>query len=74
MLKNMLFKKNKPIVDAAVFRKACMVIESCKNYEQLKNGMNYANLYYSMYRDFSTYTHLQKLISKKFELVELINR
>lgn len=70
----MLFKKKKPVVDSSVFRKACMVIESCKNYEQLKNAINYVNLYYSTYNDFATYTHLQKLISEKLEQVELVKR
>jgi hypothetical protein len=67
----MLFKDKKPTIDVSVFRKSCMVIESCKNYEQLKNGMNYVNLYYSIYKDFETYQHLQKLISKKLEQVNL---
>lgn len=70
----MLFKKKKPVVDVTVFRKACLVIESCVNYEQLMNSINYANLYYSMYKDFTTYTHLQKLISKKLEQVSLFKR
>lgn len=70
----MLFKNKKPVVDVVVFRKACLVIESCVNYEQLKNAINYANLYYSRYKDFTTYTHLQKLISKKLEQVSLVKK
>ena len=70
----MLFKNKKPVVDVTVFRKTCMVVESCVNYGQLKNAINYVNLYYSMYKDFTTYTHLQKLISKKLEQVTLIKQ
>lgn len=70
----MTFKKKKPTVDVTVFRKACLVIESCINYEQLKNAITYSNLYYSFYKDFTTYTHLQKLISKKLEQVSLIQK
>lgn len=70
----MLFKETKPVVDVTVFRKSCLVIESCVNYEQLKNAINYANLYYSIYKDFNTYVHLQKLISKKLEQVSLIKK
>jgi hypothetical protein len=49
------------------FRKACVVIDSCKTYSQLKNAMNYANLYYVKNKDYKTHQHLLKLISKKFE-------
>ena len=42
----MLFKKTKPEPNLIDFRKACVVIDSCKTYSQLKNAMNYANLYY----------------------------
>ena len=67
----MIFKKKKSIVDVSVFRKACVVIDSCKEYNQLRNAMNYANLYFSMYNDFTTYIHLQKLIGRKMEEVNL---
>lgn len=68
----MSIKNKKPEVNVLVFHKACTVVESCKNYEQLKNAMNYVNLYDSMYNDFVTYTRLQKLISKKLEQVKLV--
>jgi hypothetical protein len=67
----MLFKKKKTNVDVVVFRKACLVIDSCTNYSQLRNAMNYADLFYSMYQDFKTYTHLQKLIGVKMKEINL---
>jgi len=67
----MFFKRKKTEIDVVVFRKACVVIDSCKTYEQLKNAMNYSNLYFSMYNDFTSYTHLQKLIGRKMEQVNL---
>ena len=70
----MSIKNKKPEVNVLVFHKTCMVVESCVNYEQLKIAMNYVNLYYSMFKDFTTYTHLQKLISKKLEQVTLIKQ
>ena len=63
----MLFKKTKPEPNLIDFRKACVVIDSCKTYSQLKNAMNYANLYYVKNKDYTTYQHLIKLVSKKFE-------
>ena len=42
----MLFAKTKPEPNLIEFRKACVVIDSCKTYSQLKNAMNYANLFY----------------------------
>ena len=63
----MLFKKTKPEPNLIDFRKACVVIDSCKTYSQLKNAMNYANLYYVKNKDYRTLQHLLKLISKKFE-------
>lgn len=67
----MLFKKKKPTLDIIVFRKACMVIDSCESYNQLRNAMNYADLFYQKYQDFAAYTHLQKLIGRKMEIVNL---
>jgi len=61
----MLFKKKKSIVDVKVFQKACLVIGSCKTYEQLKNARKYADLFYSTYNDYKTYSHLQKLLGEK---------
>jgi hypothetical protein len=63
----MLFKKTKPEPNLIDFRKACVVIDSCKTYSQLKHAMNYANLYYVKNKDYKTHQHLLKLISKKFE-------
>jgi len=63
----MLFKKTKPEPNLIDFRKACVVIDSCKTHSQLKNAMNYANLYYVKNKDYRTHQHLLKLISKKFE-------
>jgi hypothetical protein len=63
----MLFKKTKPEPNLIDFRKACVVIDSCETYSQLKNAMNYANLYYVKNKDYKTHQHLLKLISKKFE-------
>jgi hypothetical protein len=63
----MLFKKTKPEPNLIDFRKACVVIDSCKTYSQLKNAMKYANLYYVKNKDYKTHQHLLKLISKKFE-------
>lgn len=67
----MLFRKKKTNLDIVVFRKACVVINSCENYHQLKNAMNYADLFFMMYKDFKSYTHLQKLIGRKMEQVSL---
>jgi hypothetical protein len=63
----MLFKKTKPKPNLIDFRKACVVIDSCKTYSQLKNAINYTNLYYVKNKDYATYKHLMMLISKKFE-------
>lgn len=63
----MLFKKTKPTPNLIDFRKACVVIDSCKTYSQLKNAMSYANLYYVKNKDYATHQHLLKLISKKLE-------
>jgi hypothetical protein len=63
----MLFKKTKLEPNLIDFRKACVVIDSCKTYSKLKNAMNYANLYYVKNKDYKTHQHLLKLISKKFE-------
>ena len=67
----MLFKKQKSTVDVKVFRKACLVIDSCTTYTQLKRAMNYVDLYYKMYKDSKTYTHLQNLVSQKMVDVKL---
>lgn len=67
----MRFKKKKVLVDATVFRKACVVIDSCVNYTQLRNAMNYADLFFQMYQDFKSYTHLQKLIGRKMEQIKI---
>lgn len=67
----MLFKKQKSTVDVKVFRKVCLVIDSCTTYTQLKRAMNYVDLYYKMYKDSKTYTHLQTLISQKMVDVKL---
>lgn len=67
----MLFKKKKSIVDVTVFRKACLVIDSCQNYCQLRNAMNYADLFFNTYQDYKSYSHLQKLIGRKMEQVNL---
>lgn len=67
----MIFKKKKVLIDVVVFRKACVVIESCINYNQLRNAMNYADLFFQMYQDFPSYTHLQKLIGRKMEKINL---
>ena len=67
----MLFKKQKSTVDVKVFRKACVVIDSCQTYTQLKRAMNYVDLYYKMYNDFKTYNHLQGLISEKMVDVKI---
>ena len=63
----MLFKKTKPKPNLIDFRKACVVIDSCKTYAQLKIAINYTNLYYVKNKDYATYKHLMMLISKKFE-------
>ena len=63
----MLFAKTKPELNLIEFRKACIVIDSCKTYSQLKNAMNYANLFYKKNKDFKSYQHLMKLVSKKLE-------
>lgn len=63
----MLFTKTKPEPNLIEFRKACVVIESCNTYQQLKNAMNYSNLYYKKNKDFKSYQHLMKLVSKKLE-------
>jgi len=63
----MLFAKTKPELNLIEFRKACIVIDSCKTYGQLKNAMNYANLFYKKNKDFKSYQHLMKLVSKKLE-------
>ena len=67
----MLFKKKKITIDVVVFRKACLVIESCENYLQLRNAMNYADLFFQKYQDFGSYNHLQKLIGRKMEKINL---
>lgn len=67
----MLFKKKKKVIDITTFRKACVVIESCKNYHQLRNAMNYADLFFQMYNDYSSYSHLQKLIGRKMDQISL---
>lgn len=67
----MLFKKKKKVIDVTTFRKACVVIESCKNYHQLRNAMNYADLFFQMYNDYSSYSHLQKLIGRKMNQISL---
>ncbi len=67
----MLFKKQKSTVDVKVFRKACLVIDSCTTYTQLKGAMNYVDLYYKMYKDSKTYMHLQNLVSQKMVDVKL---
>ena len=61
----MLFAKTKSEPNLIEFRKACVVIDSCKTYSQLKNAMNYANLFYKKNKDFKSYQHLMKLVSKK---------
>jgi hypothetical protein len=63
----MLFAKTKPELNLIEFRKACIVIDSCETYSQLKNAMNYANLFYKKNKDFKSYQHLMKLVSKKLE-------
>lgn len=63
----MLFAKTKTEPNLIEFRKACVVIDSCKTYSQLKNAMNYANLFYKKNKDFKSYQHLMKLVSKKLE-------
>ncbi len=63
----MLFAKTKPELNLIEFRKACIVIDSCKTYSQLKNAMNYANLFYKKNKDFKSYQHLMKLVSRKLE-------
>ena len=63
----MLFKKTKTEPNLIEFRKACVVINSCKTYAQLKIAINYTNLYYVKNKDYVTYKHLMMLISKKFE-------
>jgi hypothetical protein len=67
----MIFKDKKTKVDNIAFRKACVVIDSCSNYHQLRNAMNYVDLFYRMYQDYKTYSHLQKLIGKKMEQISL---
>ena len=67
----MLFKKEKSTVDIKVFRKACVVIDSCKTYTQLRNAMKYADLFYKMYGDFKHYNHLQQLASNKMVDVKM---
>jgi len=68
----MLFKKTKPEPNLIEFRKACVVIESCRTYPQLKNAMNYVNLYYAKNKDFKTHQHLMKLVAKKLEETKLV--
>lgn len=67
----MLFKNKKTKIDVVAFRKTCLVIESCTNYQQLKSAMNYSDLFFKKYKDFSSYTYLQKLIGRKMAQVEL---
>lgn len=67
----MIFKKKKPEVDTIVFRKACVVIDSCLNYHQLRSAMNYVDLFFKTYQDYTTYSHLQKLIGRKMEQISL---
>jgi len=61
----MFIKKTKPEPNLIEFRKACVVIESCTTYSQLKNAINYVNLYYVKNKDNTTHQHLMKLMSKK---------
>ena len=61
----MFIKKTKPEPNLIEFRKACVVIESCTTHSQLKNAMNYVNLYYVKNKDNITHQHLMKLMSKK---------
>lgn len=68
----MLFKKPKPEPNLIEFRKACVVIESCKTYHQLKNAMTYVTLYHVKNKDFSTHQHLMMLINKKLEETKLV--
>lgn len=68
----MLFKKTKPEPNLIEFRKACVVIDSCKTYLQLKTALNYANLYYVKNKDFKTHQHLMKLVAKKLEETKLV--
>ena len=63
----MLFTKTKPELNLIEFRKACIVIDSCETYDQLKNAISYANLFYKKNKDFKSYQHLMKLVSKKLE-------
>lgn len=68
----MLFNKTKSEPNFGEFRKSCMVIESCKTYAQLKNAMTYAHLYYKKNKDFKTYQHLMRLVSKKLDETKLV--
>jgi hypothetical protein len=68
----MLFKKTKTEPNLIEFRKACLVINSCKTYAQLKIAINYANLYYAKNKDFTTHQHLMKLVSKKLQETKLV--
>ncbi len=68
----MLFTKTKPEPNLIEFRKACVVIGSCKTYSQLKNAITYASLYYAKNKDFKTYQHLMKLVAKKLEETKLV--
>jgi len=68
----MLFKKTKSEPNLIEFRKACVVIDSCKTYSQLKTALNYANLYYAKNKDYATHQHLMKLIAKKLEETKLV--
>lgn len=67
----MLFAKKKPVLDPVAFRKACVVVDSCVNYTQLKNAMKYVDLFLNSYMDYKSYSHLHKLISKKMAEVPL---
>ena len=62
----MLFKKTKLEPNLIDFRKACVVIDSCKTYSQLKNAMNYANLYYVKNKDYT------KMLSEEKQLYQSV--
>lgn len=68
----MLFKRKKSIVNVKDFRKACLVINSCQTYEQLKNAMTYVNLFYTKYNDYPTYNGLQRVLRNK--IIQLLMR
>lgn len=65
----MFNRRKKSIVTVKDFRKACLVINSCQTYEQLKNAMRYVDLFYSQYNDYPTYSGLQRVIGNKIILL-----